>query len=579
MAKQPSPQRRLYDILSEYVGNVPTTLLLGGVIALVTSGLIALIGRDLRGAAIGFLILGLLLLLAAVGAGYNTLRETLMTRKGFYGFNTTMMTLLFLGIASIIIWAGTETNDRWDVTATRQFSLSKQTSTILEDLTLDIEAVAFFVPGNPNQLLVRATTLDLLEEYERRSGRFSFRVVDPELEPEEARRLGVNPDTEPGSVVFIAQDGGLQAVPTLIFQSEGGFFPNPTLEQDFTQAILAVTRTRQKVVYFLVRHGERDAGEVASGEGYGLARFGLEGDNYVVIPWDAAGNGPFPQDAAVVIVAGPQNDLVDGEAEILDQYLRGGGNALFLLDPETPSGFRDLLPTWGVELGTGTVVDLASSVSGNARAPLVSRSRYSLAGVLNVPQGDIQFDPLRFNPITQPVVDVSFFERAAAVIPLGSQAEELNLPNIFFNDNDIVISPFAVTSGVLSWIETDPEENSFSEGDVRGPVAIGVSIDAVAPFGEDPGPDGGVRTQIVVIGDSDFASNRFFTSFGNGDIFLNSVNWLAGDVDLISVRPKLRAPRLLIVTQGEWNFIRWSSLLILPIVVGAVGAFAWWRRR
>ena len=79
--------------------------------------------------------------------------------------------------------------------------------------------------------------------------------------------------------------------------------------------------------------------------------------------------------------------------------------------------------------------------------------------------------------------------------------------------------------------------------------------------------------------DSDFASNRFFSSFANGDIFLNAVNWLAGDVDLISVRPKLREPRFLIVTQGEWNFIRWSSLLILPLLVGLAGAVVWWQRR
>jgi ABC-type uncharacterized transport system involved in gliding motility auxiliary subunit len=131
-------------------------------------------------------------------------------------------------------------------------------------------------------------------------------------------------------------------------------------------------------------------------------------------------------------------------------------------------------------------------------------------------------------------------------------------------------------------LETDPVKNEFNAaaGDIRGPFAIGVVIEATAPFGQQP-PAGGTppKTQLVVFGDSDFATNRFIDSFANQDLFLNSVNDLAGDVDLISVHAKLREPRLLIVTQGTWNFIRWSSLLILPIAVAAAGAAVWWRRR
>ena len=572
MAGGPKHNKRALDALSEYFGSPSITFAIGGAVSLITSGLIALVARDLQGAAITFLILGLVLILAAAGVGYGAIRSALLTRRGFYGFNTTAMTVLFLAIASIIIWVGAETNNRVDLTATRQFSLSQQTKSILKDLNEDIEAVAFFVPGNVNQLLVRANALDLLEEYDNGSGRFSFRVVDPELEPEEARRFGVNPNTEPGSVVFATTLG------TLLFTSESGFLPNPTLEQDFTQAILAVTRTQQKVVYTLVRHGERDFGNLAEGSGFGLARLGLEGDNYLVRTLDLAATLAVPDDAAVLIIAGPENDLLEEEVAPLEAYLLAGGKALFLLDPNTPERFRGLLETWGVELGEGSIVDRASSVSGSPRSPLVSRNRYSLAGVLNVAEDDAVFDPLRFNPITQPITDASFYARATAVIPLSNQAEEHGLPNIFLNSSSLIVSPFAVTSG-FSWLETDPEVDSLDDEDLLGPLAIGVSIDATAPFGEAPPISGARRTQIVVIGDSDFASNLFFTSFANGDIFLNSVNWLTDDIDLISVRPKFRDPRLLIVTQDTWNFIRWSSLLILPMIIGALGIFVWWRQR
>ena len=559
------------DGLSDYVGNVSLASLAAGIVALVTAGIVRLIAPELETSVLVFLALGLLFLLLAATTGFNTIRSAITTRRGFYGFNTTVMVLLFLAIASIIIFVGARNNARFDVTSTGEFSLAKQTVQILKDLENRIEAIAFFVPGDPNQVLVRGPALDLLEEYSQATGRFSYRVVDPELEPGEARRFGINPSTEPGTIIF-ATEGNLHPVSTLIFTQQGQFVPNFNLEKDFSQAILAVTRVQQKVVYFLERHGEADITNLVDGAAYGLAGRGLLSDNYLVTTLDLAGEGSVPEDASVLVIAGPKNDLLEEEREPLEQFLLDGGKALFLLDPDSPPGFRELLNAWGVRLGEGTVVDLGSSVSGNPRAPLVRRDRYNFLA----PQLGL------FSPITQPVTDSSFFERAAAVIPLEDQGVELNppQPNVFYLTESLLITPLAVTSGVLSWLESDPEENQFDPGELRGPLALGVSIDARAPFKQEP-PFGeqAPRTQIVVFGDSDFASNRFFSSFANGDMFLNSVNWLAGDVELISVRPKLRDPRLLIVTQGTWNFIRWSSLLILPIAVAAAGGFIWWRRR
>ena len=459
--------------------------------------------------------------------------------------------------------------------ATRQFSIAPQTESILKGLQQEVRALAFFVPGDANQTVVRSTSLDLLEEYGRQSGLFSFEVVDPDLNPERARNVGINPNSQPGTVVF-SSEGALQPVNTLIFQQEGGFLPNLTMEKDFSQAVLAVTRTQQKVVYFTIRHGERNITSADDG-GYALARFGIEGDNYTVRPLDIVTAGTIPEDAAAVIVAGPQRELLEEEAGPLGDYLRGGGNALFLLDPNPPASFTTILEEWGVRLGEGTIIDLASSVSNNTRAPFVGEGGYSLHAALNGP-GDELFNAVRYSPITQPIDDFSFYDHAAAIIPLAEQADDLELPNIFYAGNTTTIAPFLTSSPIFSWLERDADAETRDDDEPTGPLAIGVTIDAAGPYGVEPTP-GAPRTKIVVIGDSDFASNRFFSSFSNGDVLLNSVNWLTGDVDLISVRPKLRDARLLIVKQEEWNFIRWSSLLILPIAVGLAGAFVWWKQR
>ena len=76
-----------------------------------------------------------------------------------------------------------------------------------------------------------------------------------------------------------------------------------------------------------------------------------------------------------------------------------------------------------------------------------------------------------------------------------------------------------------------------------------------------------------------FAKNQFYSSSENSDLFLNSVNWLAEDFDLISIRPKLFPFRELVVTTREINFIKWSSWLLPPGLMLILGSVIWWRRR
>lgn len=565
--------RSLTGKLTRSVGNLSAAALLGSVAALVGAGVVRLIASQLTASYLTLLAIGLLLLLVAAATSYDSIRANLLSRKGFYGFNTVIMILLFLAIASMIIFVGARNNARFDTTASREFSLAKQTNQILKDLDRDVEAIAFFTPTDPLQAVVRGPAMDLLQEYSQVNSKFSYRVIDPEVAPEEARRYGVNPDTQPGSIVF-ASDNNLQPVETVQFASQGQYVPNSNLERDFSQAILAITRKQQKMVYFLVRHGERDASNAAESGGYGYATRGLEGDNYRADVLDLASEKKVPEDASVLVIAGPQRDLLPEEKAPLQDYLRKGGKAMFLLDPGTPDSYREILRTWGVDLVNGTVVDVANSVADDPRTPLVRRSGYGDPAGIGIA-----------SPITHALTDSTFFEHAAAIQPLQNQGKDLQppKPNVFYVSNNppFIVNPLVMSTDFFSWSTTDPQSNQFKQGDVRGPLAMGVTIEAIAPFGEQPaaGADNKQKTQIVVIGNSAFATNRFYTSFGNGDLFLNSINWLAGDVELISVRPKLIQPRILIVTQGTFDFIRWSSWLFLPLGAAAAGAFVWWRRR
>ena len=84
---------------------------------------------------------------------------------------------------------------------------------------------------------------------------------------------------------------------------------------------------------------------------------------------------------------------------------------------------------------------------------------------------------------------------------------------------------------------------------------------------------------MIVIGDTDFASNNYFGSANNSDLFVNSINYLAKDFQLISIRAKTDTNRQLFLTKNERDFVRWSGWLLMPSLISIFGFWTWWRRR
>jgi ABC-type uncharacterized transport system involved in gliding motility auxiliary subunit len=65
----------------------------------------------------------------------------------------------------------------------------------------------------------------------------------------------------------------------------------------------------------------------------------------------------------------------------------------------------------------------------------------------------------------------------------------------------------------------------------------------------------------------------------NSDLFLNTVDWLAEETQLISIRRTVTPFRRLAVTPDKANFINYSSLALPPLLVLIIGGIIWWRRR
>jgi ABC-type uncharacterized transport system involved in gliding motility auxiliary subunit len=281
-----------------------------------------------------------------------------------------------------------------------------------------------------------------------------------------------------------------------------------------------------------------------------------------------------PKDASVVIVAGPTADFLPLEVDALRKYLRGGGKALFLLDPVIGTTMHPvpvlegLLKEWGVSMGHDVVLDVSGigqMLGTDASVPVIT-------------------PPYAAHPITRDFNVMTAYPLAQSV---SGQAGA--------NPNEVVQDLLKTSD--KSWSEADVKslvsggKVSLDEaaGDHKGPVTIGLTLsedardaakpDAPAPAGPAGGAPGKLQTRIVVIGDSDFASNGIVGIQGNSDLFVNINNWLAQQEDLISIHPRDEGDRRISLTADQQRRIAWLALLILPGTILGSGIWAWSRRR
>ncbi len=127
-----------------------------------------------------------------------------------------------------------------------------------------------------------------------------------------------------------------------------------------------------------------------------------------------------------------------------------------------------------------------------------------------------------------------------------------------------------------SFAETSFEEVGYDEGvDPPGPLAVAAALE-LPPAGEDPQARGG---RLVVVGDSDFATNAHFPQQGNGNLFLNAVNWLAGNEALISIERPTPGPEPIDLTWAESRFLLVVVVLMYPLALLGMGLNHWRRRR
>ncbi len=554
------------DLVALYSG----PLILAGVIGLVTGIAVVAFISSMRLYGYIDMIIGAVLLGVVGSVLFSNVLTAFLSRTGRYGANTLILVGAFTGIIVVVNVISFENNSRMDVTATNQFSLGNRTKDVLTNLSEDVRATAFYKDeedtDSPDLAARRNKVLNTLEEFDSRTSKFSYRVVDPDLKPEIVSKFfGARPA---GFVTEIVVVEGMDSGQFDVLQPTDASYTQ--LEQDLVTSTLVATGSEKKLIYFLAGHGERDINGSLS-DGYAAVRSGLEGDNYRVeeLLWDPTdADVEVPLDAALLVIAGPTSGLPEAHEVALDQYLEGlqldgtprreHGRMIFLAEPDTPISFRSFFSDWGLLISTGYIRDIESSVPGLPQTVSLRNFNPEAPLEITLPKGE------RLQNVFMP---------GATAIGLLQDDLRSGLPIAATSSNSYLIDePDRV----------DPITDGGPESDQVGPFVPAVRVQSIGQVGANAPttqPDPSEISDLIVFGDSDFLSNSSYNQGGGSDLFLNSANFLVGDYSLVSIRPKQFSFREFNLDANEYDFVRFSSWLFLPGIMGMMAALVWWVRR
>lgn len=447
-------------------------------------------------------------------------------RRAFYTTNMVVLSILVLSILSVINYIAFKNSSRVDLTREKLHSLSDQTIRVLKGLRDEVEIIAFFKEIG----LDRKEFQNLINQYKSNSPRIKVRFVDPDHDPGIAQKYQIS---EYGTLVFRMNE---KTIKIKISDPLTGGILN-TSEQLITNSLIKLTKDIEKTVLFLTGHGERDINDIANPAGFGRARRALEDESFIPREFVLLREGKIPSDS-ILVVAAPKKPLLEAEVQAIKEHLDGGGAALFLLEPNTGAELVELLSNYGIDFRNDVIIDPSSKlVGGGDVAPIIA---------------------------TYSASDITEDFRFATIFPYSRSVNVRSL-------NGVAAQVIAKTSE-YAWAEKNLK--LFGEGvaeldaeDEKGPLGVA----AVSELGD--------KGRIAGFGSADVISNRFFDFSGNGDLFLNTINWLARDENLISIRPKLAREGKLDLTPSGQRVLFAVSVVAIPLAVLITGTFIWFKRR
>lgn len=421
-------------------------------------------------------------------------------------------------------------NRKWDLTKNRQFSLSAQTVRYLRGLTKPITVTGFTTTPQDMRRF--------FEQYTAHTDMLKVEVRNPFKDFREAQRLKNEFETElaPGDI-FIEFKKRKKKI-------------NELEESAFINALVETQREKDTIVYFMTGHGEGSLDEPTQEQlgksvpSYYTLKRVCEERGMKVNTLELMRTGVVPEDASVLVCAGPLLDLYPVEQDGLEAWLESGGRFILMLDPpkgmdQTYLRFKKVLHKYGIDLKDDIIMDPNKASMEQFGLPVIPL-------VTSYTQ----------HPITENIPQTG----VALFLPLARTIQgATSLPPSITVSSLMHSSPYSWSQPVEDLFEdkfTAPDRDRLS------PQPIAAAVTKTLPgMGEDQ------QTRIVIFGDSDIFTDVNIIYQIPIYLFMNSVSWLTQMADIVAIPPKLVEDTPMTLTAGQKEFLAILLVIAFPCLV------------
>lgn len=452
--------------------------------------------------------------------------------------------ILFTGILVLVNIISSTKYFQLDLTRGKAYSITEESRIVLKELDQDVEILFFRSPMPLNE-----NASHMLKQYARRSSHVTLKEYDPDEQPMIAERYALQPSTYQGSPYYSTIHLRMKDKTETIRPVTSGFMPGydgqfmetidlvENFEGKLASAIIRLQEPVRKI-YFSAGHGEGDSTD-SSERGYARLKSYIVQENYEVDAFYTASASDVPEDCSALIILSPRKRFLTAEIDILKRYLERGGRIMLCFDPGSTAGLNKLLSSWGFWFNDDLIVDAGSPFMGDPFIPFVLK--YGSTPVTAEMNGSASFFPIaRSLTVTEKP---------------GKQWMTL------------------VESSERSWGEKDKEAEKPSfdkETETGGPLVLG----GIMSSGSDSS-----EARIAAFGDVHFVNNTYVDYYGNLDLFVNTLNYLAGREDSVNIRNRKPGGAMINLSAPVLNFIFYTFVLLVPLAILFWGIIMMWRKR
>jgi len=438
--------------------------------------------------------------------------------------------VLFIAVIGLLAFLSNRYHFETDWTMNQRNTLSKASKILLESL----DQLPVFTIYATEDEQIRKPIDEILRRYQRVRPGIEIHFVNPELEPDKTRELGISVNGE----ILIELNGRQEQI------------TQPT-EENITNAIQRIARSDDRWLLFIDGHAERKPEGVAN---HDLGEWGkqLKSKGIKIRSLNLTDNPVVPQNAAALVIASPLLDYLPGEVDAIQKFISQGGNLLWLAEPDSLHMLQPIADFLGLQFLNGTIVDPNTQLLG------IQDPRFAI--VSEYPQ----------HPLTQNFSGVTLFPQARGIALKPTDDWQYTV---------------LLQTQPRAWSEAGKLEGQIqfdANKDLPGPINIAVAMTRnITRSAENTDDETAVKKQqrLLVVGDGDFLSNTYLGNGGNLKLGLNMVNWLVHDDRFIAIPAKTSPDIHIELSSTAKAVIALGFLILLPLLLGGTGTVIWLKRR